>query len=1827
MADTTLQWSQPVASWREEFDADPQHPPVCDVLIIGSGYGGSFAARELASPRSRVWVMERGREYALGEFPQDIGILPAHVRVQAQPGSDPIGYTDALMEVRRFDPISVLVANGLGGGSLINAGVAVRPDAALPDHPAWPAYYREAPEGRTALWSAMAEVESLLQVAPLEDARSLHKFKALDALGQSMGLRAEPAPLTIASRDQTSPAGVTQKACTRCGNCFSGCNVGAKNTMVTHVLPDAHRQGARFVVGATALEVLPAEHASPRTPAGRAARWTVRMVATQGQHHAATRREFLVHAHTVILSAGALGSTEILLRSPRVPTSHLLGARFSTNGDVLAMGWGMRALVNGMATPGADTDVLQDPSDRVGPTITGILRASIPVPEGGTRTVLIEEGAIPSALTQIAVAIAATLSLPHRYTSGEGPGYFADDWKTDRLATPANMYRHAMLMLGMGPDDADGVLSLGEETVGTKPLRITWPDPGTGPASPYYRAIHAWMGEAATPVRDGFQGGDYLSNPLWQALPDDFSAITGGGTAAHGITVHPLGGCPMGDDASSGVVDWRGTVFRPGGGVHEGLHVLDGAMLPTAVGVNPFLTIATLSLVAARSLRAQLHPQVQRPTPATSTVRLQAHSPTPNQTGGEPVTLRFQEHLHGHWRGLEPEWLPKLPATLTPEERTRAWIVAVEVALDVDQWVASPQTPIQGARLRLYRNPYPAMITVHPDACKGTPVLEGTGSVCLLALDPPTDRWDQWVRMGSAFRTFLQRRGWREILQSGKPRPGESWWRSAHRSALGFLRAARNHTHYRQLLYSFALHKPERPQFRVHAEGRKLLAYTPDAKNLWDALVQMDLRLTPYNGQNAATLSLTADLIDMVRNHRLQVAQASNTPAGMAAMIAFGALWVRTIFQSHFWTFRGLDYDRLQPPKPAQHGPVRGALPPVRTSLQVRQYADHARGTEMLDLELTCYTPERATKRPRHLLMVHGLAHGGTVFTTHTTEGNNMAAAFVAEGYTVWVLDHRLSNRLPYCHNDHCMDDVAELDIPAAVRHVYQVAGAPMAVFAHCVGAGAFAMATLKGWLTDADGHTSMVDSAILHAVHPWVIPSATNQLSGSLGVLYKDFVPERMSIDPVPPTGTGGVLDQVLDRLAASLPWPDSDTHPHLQDQFDPRGGTATCNRMTLFYGREWEHRNLNPATHRELASLVGPASVEVFRQLFFIVNRERLTDRDGASIYMTAAQFQAHWTFPVLFAHGSANQVFDPRSAVRSWSRLRQLSSHRVVRMFMAEGYGHMDFLFGQNAHRDVYPSLCNFLRDPAAFQSSWDAEQDSGQVPSHWRDTGQEVQPKPLVGPHIRLYEVQRDQNWRRQLVLWTEFPNDPTSTAPAPSLLDTQNQPVQGWSATRLQQAHIDPTLNRKTTLLQGHGAYWTGRLTETTPDAFATLGTLKLPWGHAGELGQTALAFTHLPWWRRWIGQSVEHPVSWLAVSCRWPGTPFEGEAVDAVALQMQGHVNHSHLPVDALVMLGDQIYADATANMFQVRERTGVLAGMYRDAWGSPHAQALLASLPSYTVVDDHEYGDNWSGAVDASQDACFVHGFEAALAYQSRWADGPAPRYHSTPAIRGTQVTGFWSAFQVGGVPFFAADTRSERELRTLDTWRTRRMMGDAQLHALKAWLLEHRDIPKVLCSGSVFGFVERGLPDALDTCRLADSWSGYPATWRELVHFIVAEQIPHLVFLSGDYHFSALAELELRGDGTYPPVRALSVACSGWNASLPFANAVPQDFVMDQPVDYPLGDDFASMRCLATPMGTAYRQFSKLTLTQDAQSAWWLTARVYDTTGELLARQIRAL
>ena len=1895
MSIETQRWAEGI----ETLLAAPRAIKVCDVLIIGSGYGGSFAARELAGAGD-VWVVERGREYALGEFPEDIGSLPGHVRYTRRTKPEIRGRAEGLFDVRLFDDVSVLLANGLGGGSLINAGVALKPERQTLQAAGWPAALMG---GKFAeLDAAMDEVLATLRASPLTGAASLGKYQALATLASKAGCEAaQPAPVTIASEAGTTPTGLQQAGCTRCGNCFTGCNVGAKNTLVSHVIPDAARQGVRFFTGATALRVEPATGGGELTDTGRAVRWVVRFARTlNARGHPEQRADFDIAAHAVILAAGTLGSTELLLRSSTVQASPRLGERFSTNGDVIAMGWGMKPRVNGIS---AADPLSAAPGKDVGPTIVGMARTTLDV-NGMKVGALLQDGAIPSALAQVGITLGSSLSVAHRYTEDEIPAAYGAT--EDPLAVPARIGEHALLVFGIGSDPAMGAMSLvtPDEAKRTHRvagnMKIAWPHESKTPRAAYQQAFDAMLSQAV--AAGGFQGGDYLANPGWRPFPSRFSAASGD-PPHKSITVHPLGGCAMGDDAGSGVVDWKGAVFRRNGtDLHEGLFVMDGAIVPSALGVNPFVTISALSLLAARALRRELAKDASEPRlrPIRSLpVSQPGVAPLAFQPAG-PIRIRFEERLQGAVTGTPPDWLSALALATGSEVpgfgEERGWLARVSVKLDLYQWLANPSIELE-ASMELFRNNFQQEMSVHDEALRRPPVLVGKGTVRLLALDAPADNSERRQRGREALATYLSRRTTRDLM----PLSG-----SGNRAAIaGFMRARRNHAMHRVLTYDFRL-GPAGGAQDIVARGEKRLAYARHEKNVWEALTQLDLKLTHPAGEGDVDLRLKVDLVDMVKKNRLQVVEAPNSPAVMLGLATFASLWLRAVLTTHFWSFRGSNSETTQPLPPAQHralrprGLVEAAIEPRRFPLEV------SAGSVALDtkivLELTQYDPaERCNGE--HVLFIHGLAHGGTVFTTDTIGSHNMATAFLAQGYTVWILDHRLSNRLGFKLQSHTMDDIAQHDIPAAVRYVYARAGAPIKVFAHCVGAGAFAMAALAGGLRDPE-HGPMVGKAIIHAVHPWLVPSATNQLSAALAALYKDLIDEEDPVDPLPARNPG-MFDQVLDRFAASIPWAKRELARHELHKYHVHGGCAVCNRMTVFYGREWVHANLSEATHEQLASLVGPASIEVFRQLYFLMLRERLTDRTGENVYLTQEKLARDFDFPVLFCHGRENRVFDPRGAVNSWHRLNRLRSlakqAAAVDIFIAEGYGHMDFLFGKRAHRDIYPKLLQFMKDPDGYDGGWKWRQDDAPVPAipaDWEisDFKFRVARAPLTGPMIQL----ATRGGTKQVVLWFEQRRHTTSDIARPLLQEV----VQGdpraprellWTADVLSKVLVAQHLPT----LRG-GEFWVGTLQERFPGEFRTLGALRLELNSvqpglpalvrmparavtpaAGPASSSAndnlpaaapcpapgfsglirdlvdslryllptlrlkapeskdddddqkareaarpayddqaapvLDWRKLAWWRRWTGATVDAPVSWLATSCRWPGLPFERQAPDELALEMQGHVCGGPLPVDALVLLGDQIYADATADIADTVEPEERGPQRYRDAWGAENTRKLLASVPTYMVVDDHEFADNWNGAESPRKDPQFANGFSAALAFQWRWrgVDAAGPTIWSKGPVRG-----FWREFSIGGIAAFAADTRSERSGAQSPDWLMADMISQPQARAIESWLLTDKGEPKVLCCGSVFGFPEEALIRDPHMCQTADGWFGYPRSWKWLAGFIGREQIPNVIVLSGDYHLSAIAELEIQAVGAPAPVRVLSVVASGWNATLPFANRLARDIRTGERVRAPLSGPEVDLWATARVLSTALRQFSKLTLVR-AGSGWELQVRVYGPGNQELA------
>jgi cholesterol oxidase len=567
-----------------------------DVIVVGSGYGGAIMASRLARAGREVTLFERGRERWPGDFPDRL--LSGARDIQARTTSGRFGDPAALFDFRFGRDMSVLVGCGLGGTSLINANVALRPGNDVFADERWPAAMR----GNRELlepWFELAEI--WLGSTPYPSTRPTPaKLAALETGALAIGENVRRPPINVTFDEGVSAGGVRQAACNDCGDCVAGCNVGAKNTVLMNYLPDAHRHGARIFCEIEVDSVVP-------SAPGAAGRWTIwyRTVG-RGRERFDAPDQF-VTADVVVLAAGTLGSTEILLRSKAngLTTSDRVGERFSGNGDVLGFGTDTTRVINGIGWG------RRSGREPVGPTITGVIDLSDQRPPG--TGLVIEEGSIPSVLGSI---MPAALMVAEAATDTRGLLRKI----LDAVSSWTSRAKRTIVYLVMSADDAHGRLSLDDGD-----LAISWAGAGSEGAIVDDNDV---LGDVTTAL-----GGRYLPDPLWTKE---------GGNSL--ITVHPLGGCVMADDATDGVVDDVGRVFSSaqGADVHDGLVVCDGSIIPRPLDVNPLLTISALAERAASSIAAE-----RGWTFETAPDRTPAATPS-NEV--DRIGIRFTERMAGWFR-------------------------------------------------------------------------------------------------------------------------------------------------------------------------------------------------------------------------------------------------------------------------------------------------------------------------------------------------------------------------------------------------------------------------------------------------------------------------------------------------------------------------------------------------------------------------------------------------------------------------------------------------------------------------------------------------------------------------------------------------------------------------------------------------------------------------------------------------------------------------------------------------------------------------------------------------------------------------------------------------------------------------------------------------------------------------------------------------------------------------------------------------------------------------------------------------------------------------
>ena len=212
--------------------------PVYDAVVIGSGYGGGVAASRLARMGLRLAVLEQGRHWRPGDFPITAKARRKTTRLtgRAPKLGDPAG----LYYLSVGKGLTVFGASGLGGGSLINAGVVLRPDLGRLRKAGWP----DAVVSDGLLLKGLARAETMLGVAPVPDPERFAKFAGMRKAAEASGRPVQLPPMTISHTPGPNVAGVMQYACRYCGDCWSGCNVGAKNTVGITYIADAVDHGA-----------------------------------------------------------------------------------------------------------------------------------------------------------------------------------------------------------------------------------------------------------------------------------------------------------------------------------------------------------------------------------------------------------------------------------------------------------------------------------------------------------------------------------------------------------------------------------------------------------------------------------------------------------------------------------------------------------------------------------------------------------------------------------------------------------------------------------------------------------------------------------------------------------------------------------------------------------------------------------------------------------------------------------------------------------------------------------------------------------------------------------------------------------------------------------------------------------------------------------------------------------------------------------------------------------------------------------------------------------------------------------------------------------------------------------------------------------------------------------------------------------------------------------------------------------------------------------------------------------------------------------------------
>ncbi|MEV1020936.1 GMC family oxidoreductase [Streptomyces sp. NPDC050264] len=524
-----------------------------DVVVIGSGFGGSVSALRLTEKGYRVGVLEAGRRFAPGTLPKNSWDVKNYL------WAPKLGMY-GIQRIHLLGNVMVLAGAGVGGGSLNYANTLYVPPKPFFEDPQW----KDITDWEEELKPYYDQARRMLGVRlnKTMTPADVHLKAAAESMGIGDTFHMAPVGVFFGDGDdadgrdevrarpgQQVPdpyfggAGPARKACTECGECMTGCRHGAKNTLNENYLYLAEKAGAVVHPMTSVVSVTDDSQGG----------YAIATLPTDNKKKAAGR---VFKARRVVVAAGTYGTQTLLHRmkaSGRLPhLSARLGELTRTNSEALV---------------GAQT------TDRRYRKRHGVAKADF------TKGVAITSSVHPDANTHIepvrygkgsnAMGGMSILQVPYAEGTSRVAGWLANAVRHPSLLVRSLSNRHwsERTIIGLVMQSLDNSLTtyLKPDGVGKGLLTA-----GQGHGAPNPKQIKAASQGASAIAAEinGFAGsnvGELMGTPL---------------------TAHFLGGCPIGDSAESGVIDPYHRVYG-----HPGISVVDGAAVSANLGVNPSLTI------------------------------------------------------------------------------------------------------------------------------------------------------------------------------------------------------------------------------------------------------------------------------------------------------------------------------------------------------------------------------------------------------------------------------------------------------------------------------------------------------------------------------------------------------------------------------------------------------------------------------------------------------------------------------------------------------------------------------------------------------------------------------------------------------------------------------------------------------------------------------------------------------------------------------------------------------------------------------------------------------------------------------------------------------------------------------------------------------------------------------------------------------------------------------------------------------------------------------------------------------------------------------------